>query len=140
MAQQALAAAQGNGERLAAVPPSMFTGDRSKSKKFVQELNMYFGLNTGNKLVDNPMKKTLLALSHIRGELVDNWVDVTISCTDYFLSPSFSLSLPLCSLSAYHWTAPPTYLLTCSPLTLFTYCLLCCAHISSPFSSPLPTL
>jgi hypothetical protein len=71
MAQQAPAATQGNGGRLAGVPPSIFTG-----KRFVQELNMYFGLNIRNELVDNPMKKTLLALGHLRGELVDNWVDV----------------------------------------------------------------
>jgi hypothetical protein len=76
MAQQAPAAAQGNGERLAGVPPSMFTGDHTESKKFVQELNMYFGLNARNKLVDNPMKKTLLALGHVRGKIVDDWVDI----------------------------------------------------------------
>jgi hypothetical protein len=76
MAQQAPAAAQGNGGRLAGVPPSMFTGDRNESKTFVRELNMYFGLNMGNELVDNPMKKTLLALSHVRGKLINDWVDI----------------------------------------------------------------
>ena len=54
--------AQGNGGRLSENPPSIFTGDRTLAKRFVQELNIYFGLNEGCDMVDNPMKKTLLAL------------------------------------------------------------------------------
>ena len=39
--------AQGNGGRLSGNPPSIFTGDRTLAKQFVQELNIYFGLNEG---------------------------------------------------------------------------------------------
>ena len=46
------------------------------AKRFVRELNIYFGLNEGCDMVDNPMKKTLLALGFLKGDVVDDWVDV----------------------------------------------------------------
>ena len=75
-AAQAAPAAQGNGGRLSGNPPSIFTGDRTLAKQFVRELNICFGLNEGCDMVDNPMKKTLLALGFLKGDVVDDWVDV----------------------------------------------------------------
>ena len=69
-------AAQGNRGRLAGNPPFIFTGDCTLAKQFVRELNIYFGLNEGCDMVDNPMKKTLLALGFLRGDVVNNWVNV----------------------------------------------------------------
>jgi hypothetical protein len=37
---------------------------------------MYIGLNEGCDLVDNPMKRTLLALGLMKGDIVDDWVNV----------------------------------------------------------------
>jgi hypothetical protein len=106
MAQQAPAATQGNGGRLAGVPPSMFTGDHAESERFVQELNMYFSLNTGNELVDNPMKKTLLALGHIRGELIDDWVDIQHNWINEQNAPSNPLTnhVQVPSTDNVYWT------------------------------------
>jgi hypothetical protein len=69
-------AAQGNGERLSGNPPSICTGDCTLVKWFVWELNIYFGLNEGCDMEDNPMKKTLLALGFLKGDVIDDWVDV----------------------------------------------------------------
>jgi hypothetical protein len=70
------APAQGNGGKPTGNPPTLFTGDRTKAKTFVREFNIYAGLNEGTDIMSNPLRKTLLALSYIRGEKVDDWVDV----------------------------------------------------------------
>ena len=69
-------AAQGNGGRLSGNPPSICTGDCTLAKWFVWELNIYFELNEGCDMEDNPMKKTLLALGFLKGDVVNDWVNV----------------------------------------------------------------
>ena len=70
------APAQGNETKPIGNPPTIFTGDRTKAKTFVREFNIYAGLNEGVATMVNPLRKTLLALSYIRGEMVNDWVDV----------------------------------------------------------------
>jgi hypothetical protein len=67
---------------------------------------MYFRLNAGNELVDNPMKKTLLALSHVRGKLVDDWVDIQHNWINEQNAPTDPLTghVQVPSTSNIYWT------------------------------------
>ena len=55
-------------------PPETFTGDQSKSDKFLQEFWLYRMLNEDNETMTSPYKQAALALSMIRGPLVNDWV------------------------------------------------------------------
>ena len=45
-----------------------FTGDHTLAKWFVWELNIYFWLNKGCNMIDNLIKKTLLALGFLKDD------------------------------------------------------------------------
>jgi hypothetical protein len=69
------AQAQANDSKLQGVPPRYFDGDRSKSDLFLREFKVFRGLNATKEIMTTPYLRTMLALSHIKGPLVDDWVD-----------------------------------------------------------------
>ena len=60
---------------LRGTPPTIFTGDRSKADTFWSEFHRYKLNNRNHPAMTLPFDCVLMALSYIRGPLVDDWVD-----------------------------------------------------------------
>ena len=56
-------------------PPTIFTGDRSKSDDFLQEFKIYCMANSQNNSMLVPLDRISLAISFIRGPMVNDWVE-----------------------------------------------------------------
>jgi hypothetical protein len=68
----------GNGEGLRGKAPEVFDGDRTKSKVFISDIQIYFKINRNKFDVKNTYSRVLLALSFIKGPNVVNWVETQI--------------------------------------------------------------
>ena len=79
-------------------PPKIFTGDQGKSDKFLQEFWLYRMLNEENETMISPYKQAALALSMIRGPLVNDWVYEQI---DHLHNQHHTNNLPMDN--AVHW-------------------------------------
>ena len=66
-AQQATGKLNGN-------TPTVFTGDRDKSEKFLREFDLYWEMNDDHPVMTSPFKRVIAALAFIRGPMVDDWV------------------------------------------------------------------
>ena len=64
-----------NGDGNKSTLPEIFKGDRAKSQVFLRELRIYMNLNQESANVKNAFQRVNLALSRIRGEKVNEWVD-----------------------------------------------------------------
>ena len=60
---------------LRGTPPTIFTGDRQKADTFWSEFRRYKLNNRNHPAMTLPFDCVLMALSYIRGPLVDDWVD-----------------------------------------------------------------
>ena len=54
-------------------PPDFFTRDRIKSETFKWQFRMYKGLNANHEIMQSPYLCTMLALTFIKGPLVEDW-------------------------------------------------------------------
>jgi hypothetical protein len=61
---------------LLGVSPPIFDGTRSRGTIFWNTLIHYKLLNWNNIAISNPFNQILTALSYMRGQLIDNWVDM----------------------------------------------------------------
>jgi hypothetical protein len=68
----------GNGGGLRGKAPETFDGDRTKSKAFISDIQIYFKINRNKYDVKNIYSRVLLALSFIKGQNVVNWVGTQI--------------------------------------------------------------
>jgi hypothetical protein len=68
----------GNGGGLRGKAPKLFNGDRTKSKVFISDIQIYFKINRNKFDVKNVYSRVLLALSFIKGANVVNWVGTQI--------------------------------------------------------------
>ena len=62
--------------------PTIFDGDRTKSKAFISDLDIYFRINRKKADVKNYYSRVLLALSFIKGPKVVNWVTTQVNQLD----------------------------------------------------------
>jgi hypothetical protein len=60
--------------KLVGNPPHIFTGDRTKSKEFITQWEMYEGVNISNNLMHNAYQWSLLFMTYIQGPLVNEWI------------------------------------------------------------------
>jgi hypothetical protein len=68
-----------NGNRgLRGKAPELFDRDRTKSKAFISDIQIYFKINRNKYDVKNVYSRVLLALSFIKGQNVVNWVGTQI--------------------------------------------------------------
>jgi hypothetical protein len=58
--------------------PELFDGDRTKSKVFISDIQIYFKINQNKFNIKNVYSRVLLALSFIKGPNVVNWVGTQI--------------------------------------------------------------
>ena len=56
-------------------PPTIFTGDRSKSNDFLREFKIYRMANSQNNSMLVPLDCIGLAISFIRRPMVNDWVE-----------------------------------------------------------------
>jgi hypothetical protein len=58
--------------------PEIFDGTRSKTEGFLQEWNIYYGLNWGADVITTPFTRAMLFLSFIKGPNIQEWVAAQI--------------------------------------------------------------
>ena len=72
-----LAPLQGQGrgsDKLIGNPPTIFTGDKSKSEEFSTQWQLYEGVNMTNNQMRIPFQRAMLFLTYLQGPLVNEWV------------------------------------------------------------------
>ena len=60
-------------DKLSGQQPTIFEGDRRKSEAFMQEWNIYRGINQFTPQMINPFSRVLMFLSFIKGDKVQEW-------------------------------------------------------------------
>jgi hypothetical protein len=58
--------------------PKLFDGERTKSKAFISDIQIYFKINQNKFDIKNVYSRVLLALSFIKGPNVVNWIGTQI--------------------------------------------------------------
>jgi hypothetical protein len=66
-------AAATNGGALKGNPPTLFTGERSKSRGFLNTFNLFKETNHHNETMKNPYSRVTLALTYMTGDLMESW-------------------------------------------------------------------
>ncbi|KAH9028273.1 hypothetical protein EDB85DRAFT_2147991 [Lactarius pseudohatsudake] len=61
-------------DRLQGNTPMVFNGDRTKALQFRAQWNLYQGVNSTSDIMRNYYRRSLLFLSYIQGDLVNEWV------------------------------------------------------------------
>ena len=56
-------------------PPQIFDGDRQQADAFINELLTYICINIRVPGFESPMRKIAMALTYIKGDKVDRWVE-----------------------------------------------------------------
>ena len=56
-------------------PPRIFDGDRQQADTFINELLTYIRVNIGVPGFESPMRKIAMALTYIKGDKVNQWVE-----------------------------------------------------------------
>ena len=67
-----IAATNGNGA-LKGNPPVHFTGDRAKSRGFLNAFNLYKETNRNNETMKNPYSRVTTALTYMTGDMMESW-------------------------------------------------------------------
>jgi hypothetical protein len=75
---------------LLGVSPPIFDGTRSKGTIFWNTLICYKLLNRNNTAISNPFNRILTALSYMRGQLIDNWVDMQSKWLERRVNPAIA--------------------------------------------------
>jgi hypothetical protein len=66
-------AATNGGGALKGNPPTPFTGDRSKSRGFLNAFNLFKETNRHNETMKNPYSCVTSALTYMTGDLMESW-------------------------------------------------------------------
>jgi hypothetical protein len=66
-------AATNGGGALKGNPPVPFTGERSKSRGFLNAFNLFKETNRHNETMKNPYSRVTLALTYMTGDLMESW-------------------------------------------------------------------
>jgi hypothetical protein len=75
---------------LLGVSPPIFDGTRSRGTIFWNTLICYKLLNRNNTAISNPFNRILTALSYMRGQLIDDWVDMQSKWLERRVNPSIA--------------------------------------------------
>ena len=70
LARASTGGGSGNGGGMRGNPPAVFTGDRSKSDKFLEDFKVYRMANQGNQTMRVPLERVALILTYIKGKNV----------------------------------------------------------------------
>jgi hypothetical protein len=72
-APPAQVAATNGGGALKGNPPTPFTGERSKSRGFLNAFNLFKETNRHNETMKNPYSRVTLALTYMTSDLMESW-------------------------------------------------------------------
>jgi hypothetical protein len=75
---------------LLGVSPPIFDGTRSRGTIFWNTLIHYKLLNWNNTAISNPFNRILTALSYMRGQLIDDWVDMQSKWLERRVNPAIA--------------------------------------------------
>jgi hypothetical protein len=75
---------------LLGMSPPIFDGTRSKGTIFWNTLICYKLLNRNNTAISNPFNHILTALSYMRGQLIDDWVDMQSKWLERRINPAIA--------------------------------------------------
>jgi hypothetical protein len=75
---------------LLGVSPPIFDGTRSRGTIFWNTLIRYKLLNRNNTAISNPFNRILTALSYMRGQLIDDWVDMQSKWLENRVNPAIA--------------------------------------------------
>jgi hypothetical protein len=64
--------------KLAGLPPTVFTGDRTESDKFLKEFKQWRLLNRNHEEMKQPYNRVLMALTYIKGPRVEDWQEARL--------------------------------------------------------------
>ena len=64
--------------KLAGLPPTVFTGDRTESNKFLKEFKQWRLLNRDHNEMKQPYNRVLMALTYIKGPRVEDWQEARL--------------------------------------------------------------
>jgi len=59
--------------------PSVYDGDRKTTQLFINQWELYWGVNNDNPLMINPYQRAMFFLMYIKGSRVNEWV-VAVNC------------------------------------------------------------
>ena len=62
-----------NGGTLQGQPPSIFSGNRKKTKQWIYEFNLYNYSNLDKRAMQSPLQRIAIALGFIKGDKVQEW-------------------------------------------------------------------
>jgi hypothetical protein len=62
-----------NQDKLFGQHPDTFTGDRSKTREFLTQWELYYNLNYANAIMGVPYSRSMLFLTHLKGPLTATW-------------------------------------------------------------------
>src|SRR6266850_611567 len=77
--QQSVQAPHGADGAMEGQSPTIFNRERSKMNQFTTEFQLWWMINSGAEVMNNPLQQIALCLSFIRGPKVDNWVKEKIN-------------------------------------------------------------
>lgn|SRR6266702_271159 len=63
-----------NNGKLVGDPPTIYDGDRKKTQTFVNQWDVYWGVNSDNALIMNPYQQAMLFLTYMKGTNVNKYV------------------------------------------------------------------
>ena len=61
-------------EKFVGNAPIIFTGDRGKTEQFLTQWELYWGVNNNNSLMRNAYTRSMLFLTYIQGNIVNEWI------------------------------------------------------------------
>ncbi len=65
---------QANQGKLVGEPPTVFDGDWKQMQLFINQWELYWGVNNDNALMINPYQRAMFFLTYIKGTHVNEWV------------------------------------------------------------------
>ena len=65
---------QGNNDKLVGEMPTVFDGDRKQTQMFINQWELYWGINNNNAIMVNPYRQAMFFLTYIKGAQVNEWV------------------------------------------------------------------
>ena len=95
------------GRRLEGIHPDKFEGDRSKTRRFLNQFNRFMLMNRKADIAKDPISKCIYFMSLLDGEKVNGWVDMAFNWLEEIeADPSLIVTHGLC---VFVRTATSTY-------------------------------
>ncbi len=65
---------QGHNGKLVGEAPTIFNRDRKQTQMFINQWELYWGINNDNVIMMNPYQRAMFFLTYVKGTQVNEWV------------------------------------------------------------------